>query len=341
VAKSKFITKIDISKAYWQCELDPASIPISAFVTPFGLYEYLVMPFGLGGAASCFQRLVQKLLKGFQAFSGAYQDDIIIHSDTWSDHLKHLKQVFDRIKLSGLTIKKAKCEFANASVTYLGHVVGNNMIAPVTAKVDAILNFPNPTDKKQLRQFLGIIGYYRRYIPNMAEICAPLTNMLRKNASFQWDDTATESFMHLKSLLASKPILTPPDFNRPFQIFVDASQNSIGGILGQLDFEGIFRPVCYMSRRLNEHQVRYSTVEKELFALLTAVRTFSVYFGYSETKVYTDHNPLVALSRMKDHNRKILRWILEIQEYRLDITYKPGKENTFADILSRPCWPTT
>ena len=130
VSSARYITKIDISKAYWQCEMDPASIPITAFVTPFGLYEYLVMPFGLGGAASCFQRLMQKLLKGLEKFSGAYQDDIIILSSTWEDHLKHLTETFNRIKEAGLTVKKSKCEFANATVTYLGHTVGNNSIMP-------------------------------------------------------------------------------------------------------------------------------------------------------------------------------------------------------------------
>lgn len=336
VAGAKFISKLDISKAYWQIELDQQSIPISAFCTPFGLYEFEVMPFGLGGAASCFQRLVQKLLRGLESFSGAYQDDIVIYSENWEDHLLHLSQVFERIRSSGLTVKRSKCVIANAQVIYLGHVVGSGSITPIEAKVEAILNFPNPTDKKQLRQFLGVIGYYRRYIPNMSQICAPLTNMLKKDSKFVWNNAEKDAFLHLKSVLASKPVLSPPDFSRQFIIYVDASQDAIGGILGQLNHLGEFKPVCYLSKRLNSHQTRYSTIEKELFALLTAVRTFGVYFGYTKTKVYTDHNPLVAMASMKNQNRKILRWILEIQEFQLDVQFKPGKENTFADMLSRP-----
>lgn len=260
----------------------------------------------------------------------------MIFSSSLDEHVNHLAQVFQRIRSSGLTVKKSKCEYANAKVTYLGHIVGSGSISPVEAKVDAILKFPNPVDKKQLRQFLGIVGYYRRYIPNVAEISTPLTNMLKKNANFKWDNLEKDAFIQLKSVLASKPVLTPPNFGRQFIVFVDASQHSVGGILGQEDDAGMFKPICYMSKRLNVHQMRYSTIEKELFGLLTAVRAFGVYFGYSKTRIYTDHNPLTSLALMKDHNRKILRWALEIQEYQLDIHFKPGRQNEFADLLSRP-----
>jgi len=242
----------------------------------------------------------------------------------------------ERIQNAGPTNKRSQCDFGNAIVTYLGHSVGNGIIAPVAAKVDAILNFPKPVDSKQLRQFLGVIGYYRRYIPNMAQVCAPLTDLLKKGRVFAWDDLAEEAFVQVKSLLASKPILTPPDFGKPFIIFVDASLQAVGGILGQVNSEGLFKPICYMSKRLNKHQVRYSTVEKELYGLLLSVRYFGVYFCHSKAVIYSDHNPLVALSRMRDSNRKILRWILEIQEYNIEVKYKPGRENNFADILSRP-----
>jgi hypothetical protein len=177
IGRAKFITKIDISKAFWQIPLSQESQSISSFITPFGLYHFTVMPFGLASSGCTFQRLMQKVLVGLQAFASAYLDDIIIFSDTWDEHLIHIQKVFDRIKSAGLTIKKAKCDFANAIVTYLGHVVGNNTIAPTKAKVKSILEFPKPQDKKQLRQFLGVVGYYRRYIPHMAHISAPLTNM--------------------------------------------------------------------------------------------------------------------------------------------------------------------
>jgi len=158
IGKAKFITKIDISKAFWQIPLSTESQAISSFITPFGLYQFLVMPFGLASAGCTFQRLMQKVLEGLQVFAWAYLDDIVIFSDTWEKHLKHIRQVLERIRMAGLTTKKAKCEFANALVTYLGHVVGNNSISPTKAKVKNILDFPKPQDKKQLRQFLGKQG---------------------------------------------------------------------------------------------------------------------------------------------------------------------------------------
>lgn len=335
VGSAKFITKIDISKAFWQIPLDKDSQAVSSFITPFGLYEFTVMPFGLSSAGSTFQRLMQKVLEGLQLFAWAYLDDIIIYSNSWQEHLKHIESVLERIRDAGLTIKKAKCEFANAIVTYLGHVVGNNQICPTRAKVQSILDFPKPSDKKQVRQFLGVVGYYRRYIPHLAHIAAPLTDLMKKGRSFIWDSKADEAFVQIKSLLATGPILKPPDFNKPFQIAVDASDLAVGAVLGQVEGE-IFHPVCYLSRRLNIHQSRYSTIEKECFALLTAVRAFSVYFSGEPVIVYTDHNPLQYLFRMANHNKKLLRWLLEVQQYNLEIKYKPGKQNILPDLLSRP-----
>ena len=183
------------------------------------------MPFGLRTAPETFQRLVRNVLAGFELFTGAYLDDIIIFSNTWDDHLKHLKLVFDRIPQANLTLKKTKCVFAWAEVKYLGHVVGLGKVAPRSAKVDAILKYNRRTDKKQLRSFLGIAGYYRKFIPHFAQIAACLTNLLRQNKKFVWTDTEEVAFLDLKSRLASRPILKPPDFSLPFALAVDASES--------------------------------------------------------------------------------------------------------------------
>jgi len=169
----------------------------------------------------------------------------------------------------------------------------------------------------------------------MAHIAAPLTDMLKKNASFTWNEQANAAFLHIKSLLASDPILKPPDFSKDFEIAVDASDVAIGAVLGQ-NIEDVFHPVCYLSKRLNIHQSRYSTIEKECFALLTAVRNFSVYFSGRPVLIYTDHNPLQYLHKMANHNRKLLRWLLELQQHNLVIKYKPAKQNILPDLLSRP-----
>ena len=188
-----YLTKIDLSRGYWQVPIDDDSVPISAFVTPHGQFQWKFMPFGLRNAP--------ELLAGLETFTGAYLDDIIIFSDTWDDHLKHLELAFKRIRQANLTIKKAKCIFASAQVEYLGHVVGLGKVAPCSAKVDAILKFNRPTEKKQLRAFIGIAGYYRKFITHFAHIAACLTNLLHKNNKFVWTEREETAFLDLKSRL--------------------------------------------------------------------------------------------------------------------------------------------
>lgn len=335
VGNAKYISKIDISKAYWQCPLSSESVPISAFVTPFGLFQWKYMSFGLRNAPATFSKLVEKLLYGLDSFTGAYLDDIIIFSDSWEDHMRHLQLVFQRIQDAGLTIKRSKCAFASAEVEYLGHIVGLNSVQPRKAKVEAILSFPRPQDCKQLRQFLGISNYYRRYIPHMAQLSVVLTDMLRKGRTFVWNEEREKAFIEIKSRLASQPILRPPNFSLPFSLAVDASDRAIGAVLLQ-EVDGLEHPICYYSKRLNIHQQRYSTVEKECLALVSAVRTFSVYFGTQPTTVYTDHSPLQFLQKMANYNQKLLRWSIELQQYNLVIKHRPGSKNILPDLLSRP-----
>ena len=335
IGSAKYITKIDLSKGYWQVPMSKESIPVSAFVTPFGLFQWKYMSFGLRNAPATFSKLVEKVLRGLESFTGAYLDDIIIFSDSWEEHMKHIELVFQRIKDAGLTLKRSKCAFASAVVDYLGHTIGLNSVQPRKAKVDAILSFPRPQDRKQLRQFLGIANYYRRYIPHMAQLSAVLTDLLKKGSVFIWNEATDKAFVDIKSLLASQPILRPPNFNLPFCVAVDASDRSIGAVLLQ-EIDGLEHPVCYYSKRLNVHQQRYSTVEKECLALVSAVRTFSVYFGTQPTTVYTDHSPIQFLQKMANYNQKLLRWSIELQQYNLIIKHRPGSKNLLPDLLSRP-----
>jgi hypothetical protein len=335
VGKAKYMTKIDLSRGYWQVPLEEQSIPISAFVTPFGHFQWRYMPFGLRNAPATFQRLVWKILAGLEDFTGAYLDDIIIFSNSWAEHLRHLDIVFSRLQSAGLTLKRAKCVFATAVVDYLGHRIGPGKVQPRELKVQALLNFPRPTNRKQLQSYLGLAGYYRRYIPHFALLSASLTDMLRKGCPFTWTPRAEESFVEIKSRLASRPVLRPPDFSRPFNIGVDASGVAIGAHLFQI-YNGVEHPVCYYSKRLTPCQQRYSTVEKEAFALLSAVRSFRVYFGNHPVTVYSDHSPLQFINRMANHNDKLLRYSLELQQYNMRVLHRAGKDNTIPDILSRP-----
>jgi hypothetical protein len=228
-----------------------------------------------------------------------------------------------------------KCEFATAEIDYLGHHIGLGKVMPKQKKVEALVAFGRPTTKKQLQSFIGLAGFYRKYIPHFASLSACLTDLLKKGAKWIGNDDREKAFLDIKSRLASRPILVPPDYSKQFIVAVDSSDLALGATLLQ-EKEGLEHPICYLSRKLNEQQKRYSIVEKEALALLVAVRAFSVYFGSAPIKVYTDHSPLQFLERMAPHNAKLLRWCLELQQYNLQVVHRPGKSNLFPDYLSRP-----
>ena len=335
VGKARYLTKLDMTRGYWQVPLDEESVPVSAFVTPFGHFQWRYMPFGLRNAPATFSRIVTKLLSGLECFCAAYLDDIIIFSNNWEEHLKHLRIVFSRIHKANLTLNKTKCQFAAAEVDYLGHHVGLGSVQPRTKKVEALLSFPRPENRKQLQAFLGLAGYYRKFVPHFAHLSAILSDLLKKNVRFEWTPERDKAFLDVKSRLATQPILRPPDYALPFCLAVDASDIAIGAALFQV-IDGIEHPVCYYSKKLDVHQKNYSTVEKEALALIHCVRTFSVYFGSTVVKVYTDHSPLQFVQKMANHNQKLLRWSLELQQFNLEICHRAGKDNLLPDLLSRP-----
>lgn len=263
--------------------------------------QYLVMPFGLRNVPGCFQRLMCKVLAGVQNCE-VYLDDIVLHSSSWSSHLQLIHTVFERLRDASLTLNLAKCEFGKATVTYLGKEVGQGQVRPVEAKVQAICDFSPPRTKREVRRFLGMVGYYRSFCRNFSDVVLPLTNLLRNNTEFVWSGDCESAFQNTKALLCNSPVLIAPDFELPFKLEVDASATGAGAVLLQEGSDGIDHPVCYFSKK--KHQVNYSTIEKEALALLLAPQHFEVYIGSSiaPVLVYTDHNPLTFLSRMKNTN---------------------------------------
>lgn len=230
-----------------------------------------------------------------------------------------------------------KCEFGKAMVTYLGKRVGQGQVRPLAAKVQAILDFPVPETRRQLRRFLGMCGYYRGFCKNFASVVAPLTTLTSPSKSFVWNELCQDSFNAAKALLCSAPVLSAPNFTRPFKVEVDASAQGAGAVLVQEDDNGVDHPVCFFSRKFDKHQVHYSTIEKETLALLWALQHFEVYVGSSSdpVKVFTDHNPLVFLSRMRNHNSRLMRWSLLMQDFNVDVHHIKGTDNIVADALSR------
>ena len=250
LGKSKYITTLDLARGYWQVPMVEDSRPLTAFVTPFGLYQFGVMPFGLNGAPATFQRLMDQVIRGLHEFSAAYLDDLIIFSSTWKDHLQHVQAVFDRLREAGLTAKPKKCQIVMPHCSY--HIVGGGEIKPELSKIEAVQSFAVPTTKQQVRAFLGLTGYYWKFIRDYARVAATLTDLTKKAAPSKvvWSDICKTAFTTLKALLCSTPILKTPNFSKSFILQTDASERGIGAVLTQKDDTGEEHPVAYFSRKL-------------------------------------------------------------------------------------------
>ncbi|XP_068216703.1 uncharacterized protein [Palaemon carinicauda] len=236
IGNAKYISKLDLLKGYWQVPLTENAREISAFITPEGLFECKVMPFGMRNAASTFQRMMWMITNGLKGCV-VYLDDIIIFSDNWKDHVDRIRALFRAIADAGLVVNLSKCEFGKAEVIYLGHHVGQGKVLPKEKNIEAVLAFPTPKTRKNVRQFVGLAGYYRRFVPSFSEIVTPLTNLLREKSRFLWDDTCQRAFDKLKGILSTYPILKSPDFQKGFKLMVDASDLGVGAVLLQDDSE--------------------------------------------------------------------------------------------------------
>ena len=294
------------------------------------------MPFGMKNSPATFQRLINKVISGLENCE-AYIDDVIIYSDTFEDHLQRIRAFFNRLSDAKLTVNLAKSEFCHATLTFLGHVVGQGQVKPICAKVEAISVFPVPSCKRKLMRFLGMAGYYRKFCNNFSVIAEPLTNLLKKGTKFIWNDSCQFAFDKLKAILMSTPVLLAPNFDKAFKLAVDASDIGAGAVLIQEDDNGVDHPVCYFSKKFNKHQKNYSTIEKECLALVLAIQHFEVYLTSAQTPivVFSDHTPLSFLHKLKNRNQRLLRWSLMLQEYNLDIKHIKGKDNIIPDALSR------
>lgn len=336
IGSSTYVSKLDMLKGYWQVPLTPEASEISAFVTPDYFSQYTVMPFGMCNAPATFQRLINLVLGDIQNCK-AYLDDIVLYDTDWSSHVLTLRKVFKRLSDASLTLNLAKCDFGKGTIQYLGKQVGQGQVRPVDAKVAAVAAFPVPTSRREMRRFLGMAGYYRRFCKNFSTVVAPLTALTSPVKTFSWSTECQNAFDNVKAMLCCAPVLAAPNFMLPFKLEVDACATGAGAVLLQEDNQGLDHPVCYFSRKFDKHQLRYSTIEKETLALLLALQHFEVYVGGSmqPVVVYTDHNPLVFLSRMYNQNQRLMRWALIVQNYNLNILHKKGSENVLADALSR------
>ena len=333
---ANYITKIDLLRGYYQVRLTERAKKISAFVTPDGLFQYTVLPFGMVNAPATFQRLMHQVTEGLSGVQ-SYLDDLVIYSRTWDEHRQQLFALFQNLSKAQLTINLNKSEFGQAKLIFLGHVVGQGDVSPVSAKVEAIMSLPVPKDRKALMRFLGMAGYYRRFVPNFADLSAPLTDLISPKKKFIWTLQCQDAFIKIRALLINAPILRSPQYDQPFILHVDASEVGAGAVLLQNSSQGILHPICYASTKFKSYQRNYSTIEKECCALVFAFTKFSVYLNgnFHPIDVYTDHNPLKFLHRMKNSNQRLMRWALALQQYKINIFHIKGKDNVLADMLSR------
>jgi hypothetical protein len=289
--QAKFFTKLDLKSGYHQVRIKAEDMWKTTFKTRQGLYEWLVMPFGLCNAPATFMRLMNDVLHPFiDSFVIVYLDDILIFSNTWKEHLSHVTQVLETLKKTQLISNLQKCEFGKTSLIYLGHMIGGGELRVDPEKIAAITQWPIPTNVTEVRSFMGATQYLRKFIVNFSTVATPLHAITAKGKRFHWGKTQQRAFEDLKKKINDAPVLAMPNLQRPFELETDASGYALGAVLMQGG-----RPVCYHSELFHGAVLDYPTYDKELFAIVQAVKKWKHYLLGKETIIHTDHQPLQYL----------------------------------------------
>ena len=335
---AQWFTTLDLASGYWQVMVDPKDREKTAFTTNHGLYQFRVMPFGLTNAPSTFQRLMELVLAGLRWETClAYLDDVIVFGRTFDEHLQRLSQVLSRFRQANLKVNLTKCQFFKKSVSFLGHVISHKGIETDPKKTEAVRSWPPPENIEELRSFLGLATYYRRFIRNFARIAVPLFQLLQKKEPFQWLERHADAFATLKSKLTSAPVLAYPKSEGQFYLDTDASNNAIGAVLSQSQ-DGVERVIAYGSRALTKSERNYCVTRRELLALVYFMQYFKCYLLGKPFTVRTDHAALKWIQSFKEPEGQIARWIEQLQQYEFSTQHRSGKVHLNADGLSRhPC----
>ena len=338
LAKTQYFSTLDLASGYWQIGLDDDAKLKSAFCTPNGLFQFKVMPFGLTNAPATFQRLMERVLAGLQwQICLVYIDDVIIFSQTFNEHVDHLNQVFNRLRKAGLKLKPKKCFLFKTEVRYLGHVVGRDGISTDPDKTKVVREWPKPQSVTDVKSFLGLCSYYRRFVPDFATIAKPLTHLTEKNVPFIWTEAQDEAWEKLKVLLTNAPVMTYPDPRATFVLDTDASQDGIGAVLSQV-IDDEERVVAYGSRVLTKQERQYCITRRELLAAVYFVKYFRHYLTGKHFILRTDHASLRWIRSFKEPEGQLARWIEVLDTYDFTLQHRPGVKHINADAMSRgPC----
>nr|CAB3505014.1 unnamed protein product [Digitaria exilis] len=331
LAGTRVFSKIDLRSGYHQIKIRPCDIPKTAFSTRYGLYEFLVMSFGLTNAPAYFMYLMNSVfMSELDKFVVVFIDDILIYSKNEEEHAEHLRIVLQRLRDHQLYAKFSKCEFWLESVKFLGHTVSKDGISVDPTKVQEVLDWQPPTSVHEIRSFLGLAGYYHRFIPDFSRIAKPMTELLKKGVKFEWNDKCEEAFHTLRRHLTSAPVLAQPDCTKPYDVYCDASGTGLGCVLMQEN-----RVIAYASRALRPHEQNYPTHDLELAAVIHALKMWRHYLMGVPCNIYTDHKSLKYVFTQAHLNMRQRRWLELAKDYDLSVHYHPGKANVVADALSR------
>ena len=334
---SRYFTKLDIASAYWTVPIRKQDTEKTAFHTPRGLFEMLVMPFGLCNSQSTFQRLMDRALRKVPN-TESYVDDILVFSDSFEEHLIHLRGVFQCLDTAGLQLRKDKCRLAYRGVEFLGHWISEKGRSPLQNYTKKVQNFSRPETIKELQRYLGLANYYRSYIKDFSLVAEPLYALTRIGSKWCWDERCEQAFDELRHRLLREPVtLRYPRWDREFHIEADACASGVGAVLGQMDEKtGKVRPIEYFSSSLSPSQRNYSAGQLEAWAAIAAIRKWTVYLkGAIGVVLHTDHCPLKWILSQKDPKPTFTRWLMELQGMPLRIETRAGRNNTVADCLSR------
>ena len=338
---SKVYSGFDARSGYHHMELSAKARPKSAFVTPTDKYEFTRCPFGLTQAPAYFQRLINKVLADLD-FAFGYLDDILIYSPDVPTHLVHMRQLFQRLREADLKLNREKCNFFKSHIQYLGHLISGEGIKPLPEKLESIKEMPPPTTPKEVKQFLGLIGYYRKFVPRFADVARPLTNLTRLDQPFEWSDKCQASFELLKEALIKEPILRFPDPNKPYTLYTDTSKYTWSCVLTQqythdMDNKQIVvnHPITYVSGLFKGSQLNWVALTKEAYAIYMSIKKLTYYLEDAEITLRSDHLPLKRFLQRNTLNTKVNNWAVEISPFKITFEYIKGIKNTLVDTMSR------